>query len=484
MSLLLDALKKAADDKEKTSRGQSADAAIASPQADSAPGKPVPQPENEELSLQPVVEVTADAEGLSLVSDDELTLPEDMPENMSAAAENSSYQVDANESVADETDKSRHVQADHADQAPVTQTGAGEEKTARDNASQDKASRYKTARTKAAQSNPASYTISDAGLSLLIDKTNRDEKRNKRIMVVSIAFISLVILLSGGLYYYMDMQDEIAAIERKHQIAMQSMQLKTSREKTPDKSAIIRNLVSDKALEEKVEYAKTHIKKSKQPVSTKTSAPAKSRRTISNADLTIKKTNKVDPEGAKLDDAWLAYENKEYDEAKRLYKSVLQVEADNRDAQLGLAAIAVHENDKPRARRIYQSLLQKDPLDPIATAALAGMDNDASSVKGNTDYLLSLLAKNPDAPELNFSVGNNFAQQDRWQSAQQYYFRAWQLDADNADYIFNLAVSMDQLGKPEQAIGFYQESLKKAHNATVGFSPEAVEKRISELQGL
>mgnify|MGYP001815622096 FL=1 len=97
---------------------------------------------------------------------------------------------------------------------------------------------------------------------------------------------------------------------------------------------------------------------------------------------------------------------------------------------------------------------------------------------------MSMLEKNPDVPYLNFSVANNFAQQNKWKPAQQYYFKAWQHDIENADYLFNLAVSMDQLDKPEQAIGFYRDSLKKAENRQVSFSREAVLKRIEELTQL
>ncbi len=42
-------------------------------------------------------------------------------------------------------------------------------------------------------------------------------------------------------------------------------------------------------------------------------------------------------------------------------------------------------------------------------------------------------------------------------------------------------MSMDQLSKQEQAVKFYKECLLKSHNKQVGFSREAVGKRISEL---
>jgi tetratricopeptide (TPR) repeat protein len=164
----------------------------------------------------------------------------------------------------------------------------------------------------------------------------------------------------------------------------------------------------------------------------------------------------------------------------------LKIEKDNRDAQLGLGAIAVIEKDNAQARKIYLSLLEQDPRDPIATAALVGLNNNSNkeALKMDNDYLLGMLEKNPDATHLNFSVGNKYAQQKKWKSAQRYYFKAWQHDSENADYLFNLAVSMDQLGKTQQAIKFYRDCLKKSKSKQVSFSASAVQKRIDALSGL
>ncbi len=199
--------------------------------------------------------------------------------------------------------------------------------------------------------------------------------------------------------------------------------------------------------------------------------------------LAIQKNKKTDPVGEKLDAAWLAYEAGRYDEATTEYKEVLAIEKNNRDALLGLGAIAVIKKDNAVARDIYLTVLEQDPLDAMATAALAGL-HDESSLKSDEEYLLSMLEKNPGAQHLNFALGNNYAQQNRWKSAQQHYFKAWQSDHENADYIFNLAVSLDQLNKQQQAISYYRESLLKAENKQVSFSREAVQKRINELAGI
>ena len=179
----------------------------------------------------------------------------------------------------------------------------------------------------------------------------------------------------------------------------------------------------------------------------------------------------------------MAYEAAQYDRAKKLYKEVLIAEENNRDALLGLGAIAVIEKNNTVARNTYILLLKQDPRDPIAIAALASLRNSEASTGADEKYLLKMLQKNPDDVHLNFALGNIYAKQDKWKLAQQSYFNAWQRDNENADYIFNLAVSMDQLGKQKQAVDFYRDCLSKSGDKQVSFSRKAVQKRITELSG-
>ena len=329
------------------------------------------------------------------------------------------------------------------------------------------------------------YTVSDEALSMLIYKTNRDVKQGRRLIITGVMIFSLAILASGAAYYYMDMQSEIANLERKHQIAMQSMQSKTNKEKVPVQSEIIRNLVSEGDLDDKVRYAKKHMVEEPARRQSLQQSPAVASGKLRNeaATVSFQKTNKIDPIADKLDQAWQAYDDGRYNSAKNLYVEVLNREENNRDALLGLGAIAVIEKDYLAARDIYMSLLQQDPRDPIAIAAIASLQRDGVSLPEDERFLQNMLLKNPDAAHLNFALGNVYAQQEKWKSAQQSYFNAWQQDIENADYIFNLAVSLDQLGKPEQALNLYRDSLSKSNNKQVSFSREDVKKRIAELSG-
>ncbi|MCK4834653.1 MAG: hypothetical protein KAT12_07735 [Gammaproteobacteria bacterium] len=458
MSLLLDALKKAADDKQKVSQGSSHEPApVTDSPAEAAPNTDAAA---ETIASPPATEIA------QKVTDD---VAAELPKNVEQRAEE--LTLDSIEPVT-ETVKAEET-------APVLEIESVSSEADEVTLDQKKSRKDPDA---------GNYTVSDEALSMLIYKTNHDAKRDRRLLLGSVLLLSLAILVSGGFYYYMDMQEEIAVLERKHQIAMQSMRLKTNKESTPDKSEIIRNLVGDSGLDDKVQYAKKQMaeeremrKAVRRPVTAASNAGATG--TVSST-VSFQKTNKVDPVAVRLEEAWSAYEDARYDQASKLYKEVLTVEGNNRDALLGLGAIAIVEKNKAMAKDIYITLLKLDPRDPIAIAALASLRDNEVPVEADEKYLLSMLQKNQDDAHLNFALGNLYAQQEKWKQAQQSYFNAWQRDNENADYIFNLAVSMDQLGKHKQAATFYRDCLKKSGNKQVAFSREAVQKRIDELSGI
>ncbi len=462
MSLLLDALKKAADDKQKVSQSEAVST----------------EPTAVQASLQ-VAEETSYRAGRATeneISDFSGSFSPDIPQQ--AAAD------ELNDSEVLTLDPIETVQSESAlipDETEIENAGFEQQLDKKDK--------------KPAGSKVSNNSVSDEALSLLIHKTNRDAKNSKRIIVVSVLLASLAVLVSGGIYNYYEMQAEIASLERKHQIAMQVMRSKTSDEKVPEKSEIIRSFVNKSEPEETVKLAKKHLvseklaseKHTRQNIESKAVAKKQTntakKNTVKNNKpvVSIRRTNKSDPIGEKLDVAWLAYERGQYDEAEKLYAEVLHLEKNNRDAMLGLGAIAIHKKDTRAAKKYYLALLKQDPRDPIATAAIASLHSDKTSIESDEEYLLSALQKNPSAHHLSFALGNIYAQQREWKEAQQYYFNAWQNNNENADYVFNLAVSMDQLSKQEQAIEFYKECLLKSNNKQVSFSREAVKKRISEL---
>jgi tetratricopeptide (TPR) repeat protein len=128
----------------------------------------------------------------------------------------------------------------------------------------------------------------------------------------------------------------------------------------------------------------------------------------------------------------------------------------------------------------YLRLIEADPRD---THALAGL----MSLRGQIDPLQSesrlktLIAQQPEAAQLHFTLGNQFAAQSRWPEAQAAYFRAYSLDPENPDFAFNLAISLDQLRQPKPALEYYRKAVALAATKAAGFDRARAGARIAEL---
>jgi Tfp pilus assembly protein PilF len=165
-------------------------------------------------------------------------------------------------------------------------------------------------------------------------------------------------------------------------------------------------------------------------------------------------------------------------EAKQLYENVLQKDPANVDAELGLATIAAKNHDAAEAARRYRRVLELDRKNPVAQAGSAGLVNDLPQTE---NQLRAQAAQQPQSAPLAAALGNIYATQGRWNEAQQAYFDALRFDANNPDYTFNLAVSLDQLNQPKLALEHYQRALTLANVRASQFSKDAATARIAEL---
>ena len=186
-----------------------------------------------------------------------------------------------------------------------------------------------------------------------------------------------------------------------------------------------------------------------------------------------------------LERAYDALQQGRLEEAQRDYEQVLRSDPKNTDALLGIATIAATRGQTEQAHNFYQRALESDPNNTTAQAGI--INTRGQSDPGQSESRLKTsLSSQPDSPALYFALGNLYAQQSRWNEAQQAYFRAYAGDPDNADFLFNLAVSLDHLHQNKLAAQYYQMALKTAetNGATrpVSFDRIQVRARISELQ--
>ena len=177
--------------------------------------------------------------------------------------------------------------------------------------------------------------------------------------------------------------------------------------------------------------------------------------------------------------AYQAYISGDLEIAKQYYLDELETNPRNKDVLLGLAAIATRLQLVNDAQAYYLRILELDPRDSSAIAGMAGLvQADPNQTESR---LKNLLAQQPDAAALYFALGNNYVNQLRWAEAQQSFFRALSIDSNNADYAFNLAVSLDHLKKNELAIKYYREALVLAGTSPVGFQEVQITERLKEL---
>lgn len=182
-----------------------------------------------------------------------------------------------------------------------------------------------------------------------------------------------------------------------------------------------------------------------------------------------------------LEQAYAGLQAGRLDEAQRDYEQVLSRDEKNTDALLGLATVAARQGQLELAQGYYQRALESDPND--ATAQAGVLNTRGQSDPGLSESRLkSALAAQPDSAPLHFTLGNLYARQARWSEAQQAYFRAYAGDPENADFLFNLAVSLDHLRQNRLAVQYYQMALNAGQAETVSFDRRQVRNRILELQ--
>jgi tetratricopeptide (TPR) repeat protein len=181
-----------------------------------------------------------------------------------------------------------------------------------------------------------------------------------------------------------------------------------------------------------------------------------------------------------VEQGYQAFQRNDLPTARESYQRALAREPRSRDALLGLAAIDVRSGELEAAESRYLRLLEMDPRDSQATAGLIALRGRLDPVAAES-RLKSLIASQPDVAHLYFSLGNQYAQQSRWTEAQAAYFKAYSLDPENADFAYNLAVSLDQLRQKKNALEYYQRAVTLADKRAATFNAAQARVRVQEL---
>jgi tetratricopeptide (TPR) repeat protein len=183
----------------------------------------------------------------------------------------------------------------------------------------------------------------------------------------------------------------------------------------------------------------------------------------------------------KVEAGYAAYVTGDLATARSEYQQALRDEPANRDALLGLGALDVRAGRYESAEGLYLRVLQADPRDAQAQAALIALRSGRGDPLATESRVKTLLAADPAAHALNFALGNQLALQNRWGEAQQEYFKAYTAEPDNADFAYNLAVSLDHLRQNRQALDYYQRAIGLAEKRGASFDLAAARERATAL---
>lgn len=329
----------------------------------------------------------------------------------------------------------------------------------------------------------------------------------KRMYLLAGAGLLMLLLLGGGFYYYLNslQQPEILvpkmmAAQSVAPVAMQPLAANIEAptpeaEVAPSKAnqaapAAAEITTADKSsLATAAMVSATLATASKNPATTQRPRATSSKQlsfgepvTSTNAAVKVTRNATINAVNPTLLSAYRAFTAGDNTLAQRHYRQVLQADVRNVDALLGMAAIATRQGRDMDAAGWYGKVLEVEPRNTIAQSALLNAFSPTDPV-GSESHIKNLLAQQPESADLYAALGNLYAEQKQWASAQQAYFQAHHFEPNNANHVYNLAISLDQLGKSQLALRFYKETLALLASAQAsGIDQTQLERRIAQLQ--
>ncbi len=333
-----------------------------------------------------------------------------------------------------------------------------------------------TQRASAADSSTSSSRA--AGENLFAAKKKKEAPR-RRWKLGLVPTTLLTCSIAGGIYGYYVWLELNPPVQ---QVVQRPVAPPPTPISTPAPPPLVASLAPAPAPAPAPEATQPKVESAPEKVATPKVAPTvftKSRAPKTPAGMTIVRTQETDTITPALLDAYQAYQRGDYATASQGYRAVLNKDARNRDALLGLGAIAQQQSQDETAQYYYRQLLLLDPRDAVALGAMSAYRT--SNGEDTESQLTQRLSEQPRSGALHYALGNVYAEQSRWADAQQAYFNARMLEPSNAQFTYNLAVSLDHLGQSKLAAQYYQQALQLDAANNAGFDHAQAQQRLNEL---
>lgn len=169
----------------------------------------------------------------------------------------------------------------------------------------------------------------------------------------------------------------------------------------------------------------------------------------------------------------------QFAQAREAYSQALTRNATQRDALLGIAYAHQALGDTAQATSTLRRLVELYPRDSEAMSALFLIGGGDAQIEESR--LKQLLDRSERPAALHYALGVLYFDQNRAGEAERAFDRAVQLDPEQPDYAYNLALALDRLGRIRDAARQYVAALNLANNTNAAFSRDVARARLRVL---
>lgn len=345
-------------------------------------------------------------------------------------------------------------------------------------------------------------TLSNDSFAQLIQSKKNINAQGSNLKKIFYSFVALILLLAAGYFMYKSLKETYLDLfdHKQHQNIETTQSIDMILPKTVNNQDIKNNHMLEKKQDKTSSTSSKTEKKNQEKNNLKNSNPVLINQKESQFNKQVSqysrpktyprkvlkpkkiiKIQKTQSLAELIEEAYLSFQMGHLVSAKVLYQQAYLKAPNNRDVHLGLAAIAIDERNYTDAFKHYKFLLNLNPKDINAKTGVLQISKhiDATHLEAQ---LKLLLHQHPSSANLNFVLGNHYSYNKSWPQAYHFFLKAHQLDNKNPNITYNLAITAEHLGKIKNALIHYKNTVNFSMNRKIEFSLDIVKARITHLE--